>query len=76
MKKSLITAIALIFQGFVMAQNPICPIGTYIADPTARVWPDGKMYIYGSTDDGIGHWCSYKHDVLISTDLQKWNMQR
>lgn len=57
-----------------LAQNPICPIGTYIADPTFRVWPDGKMYIYGSTDDGISRWCSYKHDVLISTDLQKWTM--
>ncbi|NJK96843.1 MAG: glycosyl hydrolase family 43, partial [Bacteroidales bacterium] len=39
----------LLVTGGLLAQNPICPIGTYIADPTARVWADGKMYIYGST---------------------------
>lgn len=26
----------------VLAQNPIVPSGVYIADPTARVWNDGK----------------------------------
>jgi hypothetical protein len=75
MKKNILIVFILMVQQLTMAQNPICPIGTYIADPTARVWPDGKMYIYGSTDDGIGHWCSYKHDVLFSADLLKWNMQ-
>ena len=30
------------------AQNPISPMGVYIADPTARVNPYGNMYIYGS----------------------------
>lgn len=75
MKKNIVIVFILMVQQLAMAQNPICPIGTYIADPTARVWSDGKMYIYGSTDEGIGHWCSYKHDVLFSTDLQKWSMQ-
>jgi hypothetical protein len=67
--------VLLLITGGLLAQNPICPIGTYIADPTARVWADGKMYIYGSTDDGVGHWCSYKHDVLHSADMKKWDMQ-
>jgi arabinoxylan arabinofuranohydrolase len=51
------------------AQNPICPIGTYIADPTARVWADGKLYIYGSTDENPGYYCSYRHDVMFTSDL-------
>lgn len=56
------------------AQNPICPIGTYIADPTARVWADGKLYIYGSTDESETSYCSYHHDVMYSGDLINWNM--
>lgn len=62
----------LILGGNIFAQNPICPLGTYIADPTARVWPDGKLYIYGSTDESPDYWCSYKHDVLYTSDLKSW----
>jgi arabinoxylan arabinofuranohydrolase len=58
----------------VISQNPICPIGTYIADPTARVWADGKLYIYGSTDENPGYYCSYRHDVMFSSDLSNWTM--
>ena len=35
----------------VSAQNPISPQGVYIADPTARVDSDGRLYIYGSLDE-------------------------
>ncbi len=42
------------------AQNPIVPPGLYIADPTARVWEDVKLYIYGSLEK--------------STDLQNWEL--
>jgi arabinoxylan arabinofuranohydrolase len=58
------------------AQNPIGPEGLYIADPTARVWPDGRLYIYGSTDENHHYWCSYRHDVLYSDDLLKWDLTR
>ena len=58
----------------VVAQNPICPIGTYIADPTARVWQDGKLYIYGSTDESPAYYCSYRHDVMFTSDLVNWTM--
>lgn len=75
MKRNFIMILILIVQGSAFAQNPICPIGTYIADPTARLWKDGRMYIYGSTDEDIGHWCSHKHDILFSTDMKKWDMQ-
>lgn len=35
----------------VSAQNPISPQGVYIADPTARVDSDGRLYVYGSLDE-------------------------
>ncbi|MEI6142759.1 MAG: hypothetical protein WCP85_26020 [Mariniphaga sp.] len=42
MKKNILIVLILMVQQLAMAQNPICPIGTYIADPTSRDWPDGK----------------------------------
>ena len=43
----------------VSGQNPICPQGLNIADPTARVWKDGKLYVYGSRDESFSYYCSY-----------------
>lgn len=70
-----LTVIFIFIVCCVKSQNPICPIGYYIADPTARVWGDGNMYIYGSTDDGLDHWCSYKYDVLFSNNLTDWTIK-
>ncbi len=56
----------------VMAQNPICPPGLNIADPTARVWKDGKLYMYGSRDDNPNSYCSHDHWVLSTSDLINW----
>jgi arabinoxylan arabinofuranohydrolase len=74
--KNVILALSILLAALVTnAQNPICPIGTYIADPTARVWADGNLYIYGSTDESKDYWCSYKHDVLYTADLKNWKIQ-
>jgi len=56
------------------AQNPIVPPGVYIADPSAHVWNDGKMYVYGSSDESTNYYCSYRHDVLVSDDLVQWKL--
>lgn len=53
-------------------QNPICPPGLNIADPTARVWKDGKLYVYGSRDESFKYYCSYDHWVLSTSDLMHW----
>lgn len=74
MKIFVVFILLIINLSHIISQNPITPIGTYIADPTARVWDDGKIYIYGSTDESINYWCSYKHDVLFSSDMKKWNL--
>ena len=56
----------------ISAQNPISPPGVYIADPTARVWADGKLYIYGSNDESSKYFCSYTHHVLSTSNLKRW----
>lgn len=56
------------------AQNPISPLGMYLADPSARSWNDSTLYLYTSTDLSCEYWCSYQHDVLYTTDMKKWNV--
>src|SRR3990172_4042511 len=64
----------VLYSGVSYAQNPITPAGLYIADPSAHVWPDGKMYIYGSLDESPQYYCSWKHHVLVSEDLKTWKV--
>ena len=49
----------------VAAQNPIVPPGLYMADPTARVWDDGKLYIYGSVDEAPGRSIKGAHKTIF-----------
>jgi beta-xylosidase len=56
------------------AQNPIVPPGTYIADPTARAWKDGRVFVYGSRDESPDYYCSWKYHVLSSPDLRSWTI--
>jgi arabinoxylan arabinofuranohydrolase len=64
--------ILLVVTVFVYAQNPICPSGLNIADPTARVWKDGRLYVYGSRDESLNYYCSYDYWVLSTSDLINW----
>jgi arabinoxylan arabinofuranohydrolase len=64
----------LIFMYFGYAINPIHPPGTYFADPSARNI-NGKMYLYGSTDESCKYYCSHRHDVWYSSDLEKWEVK-
>lgn len=56
------------------AQNPLVPPGMYIADPSAHVWEDGNMYIYGSVDESTSYYCSWRYHVMSSPDLQNWTI--
>lgn len=56
------------------AQNPIVPAGIYFADPAARFWDDGRIYVYGSVDENCGYYCSKRYHVLSSPDLQAWKL--
>ena len=61
------------------AQNPIVPPGKYCADPSAHQWlpphggtEGGPLYVYGSRDEAIDHYCSYHYDVWSTTDMKTW----
>jgi arabinoxylan arabinofuranohydrolase len=56
------------------AQNPIVPAGMYIADPSAHVWKDGKLYVYGSLDESTEYYCSWRHHVMSTTDMVHWEI--
>lgn len=56
------------------SQNPISPPGVYIADPSAHVWNDGRLYVYGSLDESCRYYCSVRHHVLVSGDLKSWKL--
>ncbi len=71
-KRAYFCFIAFVMASYAFAQNPICPPGLNIADPTARVWKDGKIYVYGSRDDDPQRYCSHDHWVLSSSDLINW----
>lgn len=72
MKRISFCLIFLLFSVYTFAQNPICPSGLNIADPTTRVWKDGKIYVYGSRDESLEYYCSYDHWVLSTSDLINW----
>jgi hypothetical protein len=53
--------------------NPILPLGHFIPDVEARVWSDGRLYLYGSCDlPGNTAYCSYQYRVFSSADLRAW----
>ena len=66
-------AFLLIISASTRGQNPVCPPGVYIADPSARVW-DNMLYLYGSTDQDCDYYCSWHHDIMYTSDLIKWNI--
>ena len=71
------TSVLFLFLIFkIAAQNPIVPPGMYIADPSAHVWNDGKLYIYGSLDESTDHYCSHRHHVLSTSDLKNWGITK
>lgn len=53
--------------------NPILEMKYFIPDVEARVWLDGRMYLYGSCDISKHNtYCSNKYYVFSSDDLINW----
>ena len=66
--------ILLLNFNLLLAQNPIVPAGVYIADPSAHVWDNGKLYIYGSLDESTEYYCSWRHHVLETSNMLNWRI--
>ena len=75
-RKAFAVMVAMLANGAIFAQNPISPMGVYIADPSSRVGLDGRLYIYGSLDVTPGRYCSRDYHVLASADLKDWTLYR
>ncbi|WP_299665963.1 family 43 glycosylhydrolase [uncultured Polaribacter sp.] len=58
------------------SQNPISPPGFYFVDPSAKVFNDGKLYVYGSTDENPNYYCSGSHDILYTENMIDWNISK
>ncbi len=78
MNRRLISLLAILWgaMGYIHAQNPISPMGVYIADPTARVWSDNKLYIYGSLDETTERYCSRIYHTLSTDNLRDWKLHK
>lgn len=74
MKSIISFFIAFLFSARLLSQNPIVPPGIYIADPSAHVWKDGKLYVYGSRDESPDYYCSWNYHVLSTSDLKTWTI--
>jgi arabinoxylan arabinofuranohydrolase len=74
MNKAALSLDFLLLSVIICAQNPIVPPGVYMADPSAHLWNDGRIYVYGSRDENPGYYCSWNHDVLSSADLKTWHL--
>ena len=74
MKRIIFCLYILVLTVDLLSQNPICPVDVYIADPTARVWKDGSLYVYGSNDENLNYWCSHKYDVMLTSDFKTWTV--
>jgi beta-xylosidase len=58
------------------AQNPITPTGVYIPNPSAHVWADGKLYVYGTNDESTKYFSSWTYHILSTSDLKTWELTR
>ena len=74
--KNIVTLLICLGSFCAVSQNPISPPGVYIADPTARVWNDGNIYIYGSLDESPDYYCSHNMYMLSSNDMKKWTLHK
>jgi len=55
-------------------QNPILPSNwsVFIPDGEPHVWGDGNLYVYGSKDGVLKHFCSSDYHVIHTSNLINW----
>lgn len=56
-----------------LSNNPLLPFPVFIPDVEARVWEDGRLYLYGSMDiRNQMDYCSCEYHVFSSADGKEW----
>jgi arabinoxylan arabinofuranohydrolase len=73
MQRLLFAAILFLCSNMGFAKNPIIT-GIYTADPSARVWKDGRLYVYASHDVDPPRGCDLmdKYHVFSTSDMVHW----
>ena len=56
------------------ARNPVLPLTVHVADPEAHVMSDGRLYVYGSSDERDDVYCSDRYRVASTSDLSDWTV--
>lgn len=74
--KKIFFYLGILFCSCIIAQNPISPPGVYIADPSAKVFSDGKLYIYGSLDILQDYYCSRNYHVMSTENMKDWKIYK
>ena len=69
-----VAAILMLPASLAVAQNPIVPPGVYIADPSARVFSDGKLRIFGALDESTQYYCSWRYHTMETDDMKHWRI--
>ncbi len=61
-------------ESFYNLRNPLLPAACHMPDCEARVFSDGRLYLYGSWDEAEDHYCSNQYYVASTADLQEWTV--
>lgn len=72
--QGLFLGITLFFNAPVMAQDNPFIKHMYTADPSARVWADGRLYVYASHDIAPPQGCDLmdQYHVFSTADMKTW----
>lgn len=68
-----LTGVSLVFSSFCLAANPFIT-SIYTADPSAHVWPDGRLYVYPSRDIDPPRGCDLmdQYHIFSTDDMVNW----
>lgn len=67
-------AAVLLLAPALLCQNPISPPGIYLADPSARMFRDGRLYLFNSQDESCNYYCSHRYSLLSTGDMRSWKV--
>ena len=61
-------------QNFTNTHNPLLPPEWHFPDGEAHMMPDGRLFIYGSFDDGQHIYCSDRYYPVSTPDMKHWTI--
>lgn len=59
---------------FTNTHNPLLPPEWHMPDGEAHRMPDGRLFVYGSFDDGKHIYCSDRYYAVSTSDMEHWTI--